>query len=123
MPSPLFVVVLFCYICVVLLSVFWWQHCPSGHNAHMGSALVAEFFLFYDDQRNTSSEENKKPSLLLLLGCEFSFLGVMAGVVYGGRRSCSRPPKKKKKTIPLFDDCVVGTMICGHRLSLLLLFL
>ena len=30
---------------------------------------------------------------------------------------------KKEKKIRSFDDCVIGTMICGHRLSRLLLFL
>jgi hypothetical protein len=97
---------------------FWWQHCPSGHNAHTGSALVVEFFCF-TVTGGTPPVKKKKPSLSLLLGCEFLLLGVMAGVVYGGQQSCSKPRKK----IQSFDDSVVGTMICGHHLSLLLLFL
>ena len=46
---------------------------------------------------------------------------MVAGMLCGGRQSCNGPRKKKK--FQPFDNCVVGTMICGHHLSLLFLFL
>ena len=46
-------------------------------------------------------------------------LFVVAKMLCGGRQSCNNTWKK----IRSFNDCVVVTMICGHRLSLLFLFL
>jgi hypothetical protein len=65
-------------------------------------------------------KKKKKPALS---GCEFLLLGVMAGIVCCGKSAMWWPaklhqPSGKKKEIQPFDGCVVGTMICGHCLSL-----
>jgi hypothetical protein len=71
--------------------------------------------------------KKKKKKNSSVVGCNFLLLGVMVGLICGSQNVMWWPaklqrPSKKKKNQP-FDDCIFKTLICGHRLNLLFLFL
>ena len=100
--GPLFVVLVFpLYLFLFWWLFFWWQHHTCGHNAHTGSVLkyVVVHGYFWKKKKKKICRQFVTASWCV---GHWWLLGVIVGLVYGGRQSCSGHREKKKNLLFVF---------------------